>query len=42
MKHQEIFKGTVVEVLNASYLNIETKDKEIIPCYIVKKVSAKG
>lgn len=42
MKHQEIFKGTVVEVLNASYLTIETKDKEIIPCYVVKKVSSKN
>lgn len=42
MTHQEIYKGTVVEVLNASYLTIETKDKEIIPCYVVKKVASKG
>lgn len=42
MKHQEILKGTVIEVLNASYLTIETKDKEIIPCYVVKKVANQG
>lgn len=41
MKHQAKLKGTVVEVLNSSYINVETADKEIVPCYVVKKVVSK-
>lgn len=38
---KETIKGTIKNIINASYLDIEDENKNIIPCYITKKLKGK-